>query len=57
MTDLNTYTPVKTSPVTPPDVRDTNQLLLQMLIKLSKIETHLSVMTEMNLDTSEEDTK
>ena len=55
MTTVRKYVPVDSVTVTPDDDRDTNSLLLQMLIKLSKIETHLSMMTEQDLDTQEEE--
>lgn len=51
----NKYVPVLPVTATQDDDSDTNCLLLQILIKLGKIETHLSVMTEMNLDTTEEE--
>ncbi len=56
MTDISKYVPVQ--PVTATkddDDKDTNCLLFQILIKLGKIETHLSMMTEVDLDTQEEE--
>jgi len=55
MTDFNKYIPVLPVTTDPDDDKDTNCLLFQILIKLGKIETHLSLMTEVDLDTQEEE--
>lgn len=56
MTDFNKYIPLlPVTETTGDDDKDTNCLLFQILIKLGKIETHLSMMTELDLDTQEEE--
>ncbi len=52
---INKYIPVKPVTSTQDDDTDTNCLLFQILMKLSNIENHLSMMTEVDLDNQEEE--
>ena len=57
MTDFNNYIPELPVKEKKDKSKDTDSLLLQILLTLDKIETHLSIMTEQDLETSEEEHK